>query len=102
MKFSAIFAPLALASTVAAFPGWIDWHGKRPFCPQVQDSCLTQADADNIVAKFISILDHPDVTAANVTAQALIGPNFFEKSDSINMLAGHPVSDVVWDHRFDC
>jgi hypothetical protein len=52
---------------------------------------LTQADADDIVAKFISILDHPDVAAANATAQALIGPNFFEKSDSINMLAGHPV-----------
>ncbi|KAK5467069.1 hypothetical protein LTS15_000039 [Exophiala xenobiotica] len=89
MKLFSILAPLALASTVAAAPGWGDWHGGKPSCPT--DNCLTQADADDIVSKFMSVLDHPDVSAANATAQALIADGFFEKSDSINMLAGHPV-----------
>jgi hypothetical protein len=89
MKFSNILASVALASTATALPSWKDWHGARP--SWVGSGCLTQADADDIVAKFVSILDHPDVNASNATAQALIGPDFFEKSDSINMLAGHPV-----------
>ncbi|OCT47364.1 hypothetical protein CLCR_02632 [Cladophialophora carrionii] len=97
MKFSSILAPLALASTVAALPSWRDWHGAGPAWRG--KGCLTQADADDIVAKFISILDHPDVDAANATAQALIGPDFFEKSDSINMLAGHPVGAVTFSGK---
>ncbi|KIX99590.1 uncharacterized protein Z520_04223 [Fonsecaea multimorphosa CBS 102226] len=97
MKFSSIVAPLLLASTVAAVPGWRDWHDAGSKCPQ--STCLTQADADDIVAKFISILDHPDVAASNATAQALLGDNFFEKSDSINMLAGHPIGAVTFSGK---
>ena len=63
------------------------------------NKCLTQTDADEIVAKFISLLEHPDVAAANATAQALIGDTFFEKSDSINMLAGHPVRGYFSEYR---
>ena len=93
MKFSTVLASVAFASSALALPGnWNDWVKGGPLCPPANNQCLTQADADDIVAKFISLLDHPDVNAANATAQALIGPNFFEKSDSINMLAGHPVS----------
>lgn len=93
MKFLSILATLALASTAVALPklgaNWRDWHGADPKCPE--SNCLTQIDADAIVSKFISILDHRDVATANATAQGLIADGFFEESDSINMLAGHPV-----------
>ena len=89
MKFLSILAPLALASTAVALPNWRDWNGAGPVCPE--STCLTQADAEDIANKFASVLNHPDVNAANATAQALIADGFFEKSDSINMLAGHPV-----------
>ncbi len=92
MKFSSVLASVAFASSALALPGnWNDWVKGGPLCPPA-NNCLTQGDADDIVAKFVSLLDHPDVNAANATAQALLGPDFYEKSDSINMLAGHPVS----------
>jgi hypothetical protein len=92
MKFSTIVAPLALVSAALAMPGpprggW-GGLGPLPSCPP--SNCLTQADANDIVAKFISLLDHPDIAAANATAQALIGPDFFEKSVSVSWL--HPQS----------
>ncbi|KIW19501.1 hypothetical protein PV08_00073 [Exophiala spinifera] len=88
MKFLGVVTSLALASTAVAAPGWTPWQqgGK----PQGPSSCLTQNDANDIVNKFISVLDHPDVDASNATAQALIADGFFEKSDSINLLAGFP------------
>lgn len=92
MKFITAVASLALASAVSAAPSWADWAPKS--CPEVEcpvDTCLQQSDAEDIVNKFISVLNHPDVEASNATAQALIGDDFFEESDSINMLAGHPV-----------
>ena len=81
MKFLSILAPLALVSAAVALPAWNDWNG----------NCVTQAEADDIVNKFASILAHSNVNAANATAQALIADGFFEKSDSINLLAGFPV-----------
>lgn len=87
---------MALASTVAAAPGWADWAQKDcPDCPAADcpvDTCVQQDDAEDIVNRFIAVLNHPDVKAANATAQALLGDDFYEESDSINMLAGHPVS----------
>jgi len=93
MKFTTTVASLALASAVSAAPGWGNWGPKCP--PKVEcpvDTCLQQSDAEDIVNKFISVLNHPDVQASNATAQALFGDDFFEESDSINMLAGHLVS----------
>ncbi|KIX03557.1 uncharacterized protein Z518_07110 [Rhinocladiella mackenziei CBS 650.93] len=97
MKFLSVLAPLALASTAAAMPRWRDWHGAGPKCPE--STCLTQVDAEDIVSKFASVLDHPDVAASNSTAQALIADGFFEKSDSINMLAGHPIGAVTFSGK---
>lgn len=82
MKFFSLLAPLALVSTGLAFPG--GWNN--------QNYGLSQGDAVDIVSKFTQILSHSDVAAANATAQALIGEGFVEKSDSINILAGIPVS----------
>lgn len=108
MKFFTAVASLALASTVTAAPGWLEWTSSsdsdsgassdpgsgsgscKAECPQ--DACLQQSDAEDIVNKFISVLNHPDVEVANAAAQELLGDDFFEDSDSINMLAGHQVS----------
>ncbi|KEF52448.1 uncharacterized protein A1O9_11689 [Exophiala aquamarina CBS 119918] len=85
MKFLSLLAHLTLVSTGFALPGgWNDWN-----------NALTQGDATDIVSKFITILSHSDVSVANATAQALIADNFFEKSDSINMLAGFPLGSTT-------
>lgn len=81
MKFFGVLASLALATTTLAAPGWNDWN-----------SALTQKDAEDIVAKFSSVLTHADIPTANKTAQALIADGYTETSDSINILAGYPVS----------
>lgn len=81
MKFFSVLATMALASIVSAAPGWNDWN-----------SGLTQKDAEDIVAKFSSVLTHADIPTANKTAQALIAEGYTETSDSINILAGYPVS----------
>ncbi|KEF63120.1 uncharacterized protein A1O9_01096 [Exophiala aquamarina CBS 119918] len=105
MKFITAAASLALASVVSAAPRWADWAPKscpEAQCPDVEcpvDTCLQQSDAEDIVNKFISVLNHPDVKASNATAQALIGDDFFEESDSINMLAGHPVGSVTFSGK---
>ncbi|KAK5045361.1 hypothetical protein LTR84_009224 [Exophiala bonariae] len=97
MKFFTAVASLALASAVTAAPSWMDWASNDDDCPQ--DTCLQQSDAEDIVNRFIAVLNHPDVKAANATAQDLIGDNFFEESDSINMLAGHPLGSVTFSGK---
>ncbi|KAK6371492.1 hypothetical protein LTS17_008742 [Exophiala oligosperma] len=93
---SVIITSIALASTTIAAPGgWTQWQGgagggKSGNNNNGNNNCLSQNDANDIVNKFISVLNHPDINASNATAQALIADGFFEKSDSINMLAGHP------------
>jgi hypothetical protein len=93
-----------MASTALAGPQWGDWSDSAAAttvtsgepswptgsaCPT--DTCLQQADAEEAVAKFISIVDHPDVAKSNATAQAFLADTFFEESDSIDTLAGFPV-----------
>ena len=97
MKFlSLCVAPLVLASTAAALPGnWHDWMNNNHCNNDDNNSGLTQDEANDIIAKFTEILEHTDVDASNVTAQALLADGFFEKSDSINTLAGFPVRSVA-------
>lgn len=52
---------------------------------------LSQAFAEDVVARFITILNHPDPVAANATAQALLADGYTEISDSILSLEGQPV-----------
>ncbi|KIW51098.1 hypothetical protein PV05_09850 [Exophiala xenobiotica] len=102
MKYLVAAASLALASAVSAAPSWADWVSSSSSssssdtvtCPDVvcpTDSCLQQSDAEDIVSKFITIIQHKDIDVANATAQALLADSFFEKSDSIDILAGIPV-----------
>ncbi len=110
MKFLGVaVASLAMASTAMAGPQWGDWSDSAAAatvtsgpasCPT--DSCLQQSDAEEVVAKFISIVDHPDVAKANATAQAFLADTFFEESDSIDTLAGFPVRlSTRHTHDFD-
>jgi glycine cleavage system regulatory protein len=82
MKFFSLLAPLALVSSGLAFPV-LTWNS------------FSQGEAVDIVNKFTQILAHSNIAAANATAQALIANNFVEKSDSINILAGIPVSSAL-------
>lgn len=82
MKFFSLLAPLALVSSALAFPTLVL-------------NSISQREAEDIVNKFTQILDHSNLPAANATAQALIANNFVEKSDSINILAGIPVSSAL-------
>nr|KAK5441757.1 hypothetical protein LTR18_006679 [Exophiala xenobiotica] len=99
MKYLIAAASLALASAVSAAPSWADWASSSSSsdtvtCPDVvcpTDSCLQQSDAEDIVSKFITIIQHKDIDVANATAQALLADSFFEKSDSIDILAGIPL-----------
>ncbi|KIV95000.1 hypothetical protein PV10_02709 [Exophiala mesophila] len=88
MKFFGVIASLAMATTALAAPGWGDWSGG-----------LTQRDAEDIVAKFSSILTHADIPTANKTAQALIAEGYTEISDSINILAGFPIGGVTFNGK---
>jgi hypothetical protein len=87
MKLFTLFATFITLVSVSALPKRHrhDWNKYK---------CIQQWEANDIVAQFISILQHYDVPAANVTAQALLADNFQEISDSILSLEGQPVSFV--------
>lgn len=60
--------------------------------PRTDCGRLSQAFAEDVVAKFITILNHPDPAAANATAQALLSDDGYQEiSDSILSLEGQPV-----------
>ena len=94
MKFLGVAASFALASTAAAAPSWADWMTASTLsCPDSVcsvDTSPQQSDAEDITNSFINILNHPDIDASNPTTQALLGDNFFERSDSIDPLASFP------------
>ena len=79
-------APLLLASALA-LPGggWGSW-GNQP--------CLNDASVSNIIAGYTYLLRFPTGANFNATAGALLSDKFFVSSDSINTLAGIPVSST--------
>jgi hypothetical protein len=54
--------------------------------------CLNQAQANTIINAFIWLLANPKATNFNATADALMSNTFTDTSDSINFMAGIPVS----------
>lgn len=82
MKFSLVLA--GLAACVAARPHWGD-----------KERCVSQEYANQLVADFASALTHENVQASNRTLQRILGDNFYENSQSINVLAGYPVSSTA-------
>lgn len=79
MKFSIV---AALATTAVA--QWQPWD----------PTCLNQTDVDNLIAKEIIYLQHPDVAAARAIAYSIFTPDIVEYGDSINSLRGQPVSQL--------
>ena len=84
MKFTT-FAAATLATLASALPS-----------PQSSYSgaCLTQSDADKLVAEYAAVQAHAssDLGGPWKTARAIIAPGFQETSDSLNELIGIPVS----------
>lgn len=68
------------------------WNGRLQGYPWGFGPCLNDAQTAWIVANFKSILTNPDRNAAAKTAGKLLDDNYVETSDSINVLAGQPVS----------
>ena len=78
MRFSLAFLAAGIIAPVLA--------GCKP------STCLSDDDAQAVIDAFHDILTNPDRQAANATAQQVIDTNYQESSDSINSLAGYPVS----------
>lgn len=86
MKFFSILLPSVLATAACASPVLSRRGGGWGEC------CLTDAQATYLVESFKNILSNPNRTAAAATAQVIISDDYIEVSDSINSLAGYPVS----------
>ena len=102
MKFTRAIA--ALATIGSAVAGAIPTSQfKNPFSPipgypMGNGLCLTDQQAQFIVNAFETILVAPNRQVANTTAQTLIADGYVEESDSINFLAGYPVSPLPHRH----
>ena len=80
MKFTLIASALATAAIAA--PQWGEWQG----------NCVSQATAESLVQGYADVLGH--VGNYTATANAILDTNYVEISDSINILAGYPVSTI--------
>ncbi|OCT46103.1 hypothetical protein CLCR_00510 [Cladophialophora carrionii] len=95
MRLLKVAASLALASVVAAVP---DLYKVRRDASS-NSTCVSQGDAENIVAKFITVMEHTDVHAANETVQELLSDSFTETSDSINTIAGNALGSITFPNK---
>lgn len=83
MLKSLILVPALVASALAA-PGWGPWGGKQ---------CLTEATVKQLIAGYTYLLQYPQGANFNATANSILSDTAFKvTSDSINQLAGIPVS----------
>ena len=78
LALSTLLATAAVASPVKK---WNEW-----------ENCLTDAQANYLVQSFKQILSDPNRTAIVAIAEEIIATDYVEISDSINSLAGYPVS----------
>ncbi|KAK3112311.1 hypothetical protein LTR53_011542 [Teratosphaeriaceae sp. CCFEE 6253] len=85
MKYAAVLASaLAMVATAVASPTALAGYGNQ---------CVTQHQAEKIVSEIINIFGHlPSQNAANVSAQALLAPDFKEYSDSVLALQSLPLT----------
>jgi hypothetical protein len=84
---ASIFGLVGLASSVSEV-------AKHRRDDSNNSTCVQQSDAQAIVDRFMSVMQHRDVVAANETVQALLTDDFTETSDSINTLSGQTVSSL--------
>jgi hypothetical protein len=91
MKFTLLASCLSLAATIAAAPAPAPELEERTLLPF---GCLNSFLAQQIVNKYISILENQPYNGqdVNTTAQQIIASNYVEYSDSILSLEKAPVS----------
>ena len=85
MQFFTVALSAFLATAAVASPVATKWNGWG-------DGCLTDAQANYLVQSFKQILSDPNRTAIVAIAEEIIATDYVEISDSINSLAGYPVS----------
>ncbi|KAK3724840.1 hypothetical protein LTR37_000888 [Vermiconidia calcicola] len=93
MKFSIAAAVLSLTTATFALPQ-ATYDG---------DSCLSQADAETIVARYQAVQAHAasDIGGPRKTARKILAKDFQESSDSLNSLIGLPLGTVTWETKAD-
>lgn len=97
MQFKSLLLAVTAATSVFALPTLDLLSGgkngnKVPGYPWGIPGCLNDAQAAFVLKQFKSILTNPDRGAAVQTANILLSDKYVETSDSINVLAGQPVS----------
>ena len=87
MRFTTVLAALAAATCVSAAPA----DEKR------WQHCLTSAQAEVIVDKFLSILEGVNYhgQSPNITAKQIVAEDYVEYSDSILSLEKQPVCTIL-------
>lgn len=93
MQFKTLLLAAAAVTSAVAIPapGLLN-NNKVPGYPWGIPYCLSDSQAAFVVKQFKSILTNPDRKAAIATANVMLSDNYVETSDSINVLAGYPVS----------
>jgi hypothetical protein len=61
-------------------------------------SCLSDADAQDIVDKSIIFLQHRNITQAREVATELFSPDIVQYGDSINILRADPLGTPVYEN----
>ena len=97
MKFSTIAVAANAIATASA--GTIDHEARNLLSPIRgypfgNGFCLSDSQANFLAEQFKSVLTNPNRQAANTLATVLVASNYVETSDSINLLAGFPVSNA--------
>jgi hypothetical protein len=85
----AVLPAVALATPTFGLPNPLS---PIPGYPLGNPFCLSDQQAQFIVKQFHDILTNPNRQAAGQQAQSVIADGYVEESDSINFLAGYPVS----------
>lgn len=87
---SSILALPLLAAAAVASPGWGPWgHGGHGGPGQ---QCLNASQVNTIISEYSYLLINPTGANFNSIANSLLSDSFFVASDSIDSLAGKPVS----------
>lgn len=95
MQIKSLLLAAAAATSALAMPNLSARGNNVPGYPWNWNPwCMNDAQAQFIVNQFYSILTNQDRQGAIKTATGLLANSFSETSDSINVLAGYPVSDV--------
>lgn len=93
MQIKSLLIGAVAVTSVLATPTWGSQGGDNvKGYPWGWSQCLSDQQSSFIVQTFKSILTNPNRKAAVDTATGLLAVDYKETSDSINVLAGQPVS----------